>query len=282
MKLDQMRATADEITEKRFHRKPGILVTGGTGFLGSHLAVRLLQSGYRVYLLVRGRGKVTAIQRVQRLFEWFGVDPGDLKLIVIEGHLDHPQLGLGAAALDSLAGAVEEIVHCASDTSFSERKRPRVVKTNVCNFQNLLHFASKSRCYFIHHISTAYVAGKNGSLCPENFVERGGFTNVYEETKQQAEKLARRTCAENGIRLNIYRPSIVYGHSRTGKTFRFNALYYPVRTLLFLRNLYERDIRESGGGRADAMGARMDADGNVYLPIRIESACAGINLIHRL
>ena len=111
-------------------------------------------------------------------------------------------------------------------------------------------------------------------------VETEQFNNIYEETKYRAERYVSEICREEGIRINIYRPSIVYGHSRNGKSIRFNALYYPVKTLLFLREIYERDIQERGGKQADKMGVRAGDGTSMYLPIRVEKKeGGGINLI---
>jgi len=53
-----------------------------------------------------------------------------------------------------------------------------------------------------------------------------------------------------------------------------------VRTALFLKNLYETDIRERGGRRAAEMGVRIETDGWVFMPIRITvQDGAGINIV---
>ena len=87
-------------------------------------------------------------------------------------------------------------------------------------------------------------------------------------------------CGGAGMRWSIYRPSIVYGDSRTGRSLLFNALYYPVRTALFIKDLYEKDILERGGRKAVEMGVRVEPDGRIRLPLRIEAPReGGINLI---
>jgi nucleoside-diphosphate-sugar epimerase len=265
----------------RERRSSRILITGATGFLGSHLAVELLRKGYEVLILARPMKNVEAGERINRLLDWFGVDRRRLgRLHVIEGHLEDPSLGLGPQTLAALSSEVDEIVHCASATSFSERRRLSVEKANVANMKNILAFASGSRCGFFHYISTAYAAGKVVGSCPEELVETRDFTNVYEETKHIAERLACHCCQEEGIRLNIYRPSIVYGNSRNGKTFRFNAVYHPLRTVCLFKEVFEKDIRESGGKRARALGISIDGEGNLHLPIRVEALeGGGINLI---
>lgn len=174
---------------------------------------------------------------------------------IVSGDLNCSDLGLCPTDYHQLASSVDEIIHCASDTSFSERKRPQIEKANVENLHHLLDFAAKSSCCFFHFISTAYVAGKKRGSCPEALVETQRFFNVYEETKYRAEKTAAKRCSKEGMRLNIYRPSIVYGNSRTGKTLRFNAMYYPVKMLVFFKKSVSQKYR-----RTDIERRRKDGD----------------------
>ncbi|OGP81923.1 MAG: hypothetical protein A2Z08_08220 [Deltaproteobacteria bacterium RBG_16_54_11] len=256
-------------------------MTGGTGFLGSHIASELLRQGYRVLLLVRPNSQVSAHARVEQLLTWFGISPKDKRrLKVIEARMDQPDLGLTQERYADLTNTIDEIIHCASNTSFSERKRTEVERANIEGLQHILDLAARSKCYFFHHLSTAYVAGKKSGPCREEFVETTSFTNVYEETKYYGERILFEKCDDEGIRLNVYRPSIVYGSAEDGRSLRFTALYYPLRTILFLKNLFMKDIEESGGKRAQQMGVKMGTDGSLHLPIRIEAGNGnGINLV---
>jgi len=174
----------------------------------------------------------------------------------------------------------DEIIHCASNTAFSARKKAEVEAVNVDGMSHVLDCARASGAYFFHHVSTAFVAGKTSGTCFEAPGTPREFCNVYEETKWRGERMAMAACQAAGLRLTIYRPSIVYGDSRTGRSLLFNAVYYPVRTALFMRDLYEADIRERGGKKAGEMGVRIEADGAIRLPFRIEVASqGGINLI---
>jgi nucleoside-diphosphate-sugar epimerase len=276
-----IRTDSETIKERRRNRASTFLLTGGTGFLGSHIAAAMLSRGYRLIMLARPYEKQIAAERVARLFRWLGVEKAPAEqLQVMEACLDRPGFGLKKELYGALIRHVDEIIHCASNTSFSERKRKEVEATNLGSLQHLLDFAAESRCCFFHHMSTAYVAGRKKGSCPEEFVQTETFNNVYEETKFKGEQMITGLCQDQGIRLTLYRPSIVYGDSKTGKTLRFNALYYPVRTVRFFKNLFEKDLKEKGGQRAGAMGVRINAHGSVHLPIRIEAEKGGgINLV---
>jgi nucleoside-diphosphate-sugar epimerase len=257
-----------------------ILITGGTGFLGSHLAARLIEQGNEVIFLARSKKGFPAAERVGRLLDWHGIEPGQKNNVrVIEGQIENADLGLTPDAA-ALLKEVEEIVHCASNTSFAERKRKEVEAVNVAGLGHVLDLAELCPYARFHLVSTAYAAGIRGGSCPEELANPPAFTNVYEETKCRAERLARERCVAAGIPLSVYRPSIVYGHSRSGRSLLFNALYYPVRTALFLRNLCETDIRERGGRRAAELGVYLDGDGWTVMPIRIEvEEGSGVNLV---
>jgi len=143
-----------------------------------------------------------------------------------------------------------------------------------------LAVSPNSKCYYFHHVSTVYVAGKRTGTFEETLVETKTFHNVYEETKYRGERYVMETFLKEGIRVNIYRPSIVYGNSKTGRSTRFNAVYYPIKMALFLKDTYQKDITHRGGEKARQMGVRVEKDGAVYLPIRMENENGGaINLI---
>lgn len=279
--MSRARASREVIEKRRAERSVRFLLTGGTGFLGSHVAVELLKRGYRVTLLARPAGGLTAEGRVRRLLDWFGLPDAERRgLRVVEGDITRPELGMEPAVFLQLARDTHEIIHCASNTSFSERKRSEVEAVNADGLSHILALARAGEASFFHHVSTAFVAGQAAGPCPEAPAAARAFHNVYEETKWRGEALATETCGRAGIGLSIYRPSIVYGDSRTGRSLLFNAVYFPVRAAIFLKETFEKDIRERGGRRAAEMGVRIEPDGTTRIPLRVESAGrGGINLI---
>jgi nucleoside-diphosphate-sugar epimerase len=276
-----VRISTENLGKNRRARNSHILISGGTGFLGSHIAARLLDAGFKITILARTSRETDADERVRRIMDWHGISNNARKrLRVVPWDLLDRDIGMGLDERIRLQAEADEIIHCASETSFAERKRAQVENVNLGGIEKMLDFAAAGRCHSFHYLSTAYVAGRQTGMCPESLSTAREFHNVYEETKCSAEKIVWKRCCEKGIRSVLYRPSIVYGHSITGRSLLFNALYYPVRAAVFLRDIYMRDIYEQGGKRAQAAGVKISPDGNIlHFPLRVKADGPGIDLI---
>lgn len=76
------------------------------------------------------------------------------------------------------------------------------------------------------YISTAYVSGFREDIIYENDpLPAALFANSYERAKPEAETQVRTHMAF--LPISIFRPSIIIGDSKTGKTMLFNAVYTP-------------------------------------------------------
>jgi alcohol-forming fatty acyl-CoA reductase len=152
-----------------------ILLTGGTGFLGTALVEKILRSlpdlG-RLYLIVRpSRGKSVA-ERFEKdvlgaaAFRGLREKLGDdfekrvsEKVRVLEGDVHAPSLGLGEDELSELSREVDVVIHSAASVIF-DAPLDAAVDSNVRGTLGLLKLARgwEKRPLFMH-ISTAYVAG---------------------------------------------------------------------------------------------------------------------------
>jgi nucleoside-diphosphate-sugar epimerase len=150
----------------------------------------------------------------------------------------------------------------------------------VENLNEIMNFAEQSRTSYFHLVSSAYAAGTDSRECPEALVNSAHFNNVYEESKAQAEEIVSARCRKEKLSYTIIRPSIVYGDSLTGKSLRFNALYFPVRSLQSIRDIYLDEIKNHQGIKAAECCIHLDEKGVLHLPIRIFIPHEGkINLI---
>lgn len=256
------------------------VLTGATGFLGSHLLAALLERGDRVVVLGRRSDAASLATRIEQLLEWFGLQALSNRVETAEVDFMQPLCGLAPDRYRALCARRGRIIHCASDTSFSEQHRRQSIATNVESLVQLIEFARSSNAPWFHYVSTAYAAGTAVSFCPEAPVTAATFVNVYEETKARAEREVAARCRLQGIPFTIIRPSIVYGDSRSGRANRFNALYVHVKALDCIREIYRKDIHEHGGRKATECGISLDDQGVLHLPLRVAVAQRGhVNLI---
>jgi nucleoside-diphosphate-sugar epimerase len=259
---------------------PVIALTGATGFLGSHLMAQLLRRGKRLIILGRSTKEEPLPERIARLLRWFGMEAPAGKLETVEIDFSLPDMGIPEATHHRLSAMTGQIIHCASDTNFSERKRELVFAANVHSLGGILEFAAHGHAKAFHYISTAYVAGISDAVCRETLPRASAFVNVYEESKARAEAIIASFCGKNSIPLTIIRPSIVYGDSRTGRSLKFNALYFPIKTVQYIKDIYLNDIRNNGGKKAQKSGIFIDDEGYLHLPLRVYLPQTGsINLI---
>src|SRR5262245_41496639 len=135
-----------------------ILVTGATGFLGSHLAARLLGQGHHVTALARGSKAASARSRVEQVLREVGVAQFD-NLDVVEGDIALPGLGLNPAAKRQIVSATDEVWHCAASLSFEQEDREQIFRMNVDGTRHVLDLVKQTSSRRLQHVSTAYIAG---------------------------------------------------------------------------------------------------------------------------
>jgi nucleoside-diphosphate-sugar epimerase len=260
------------------HKK--YFLTGATGFLGSHIMAGLLLTGKGIVIAGRASSGESLRERIRRLLKWFGIIRLEPLLEYYETDFLKSRLGVRENEYRNLCNRDFSIIHCASDTSFAEKNRARVIRSNVESLTEILNFAHESRTHCFHFISTAYAVGADRIECPEAQINTSRFTNVYEESKARAESIVSGRCGEVEIPYTIIRPSIVYGNSVTGRSLKFNALYYPIRSLQIIRDIYLEDIRNNNGIKSAECGVYISNQGALHLPIKIFIPNEGrINLI---
>ena len=221
---------------------PATFLTGTTGFIGSEILRRLLQgdSSRHIYALVRARDEHEAARRGRQvLFKLFmddvaATDEGKRRVRWITGDLASAGLGLGRADREEVVAECDEVIHAAASTnwdlSFEEAEAVNVA--GVLGIADLAaDLARGGRPSRLVHISTAYVAGRrDGPVAPADLPGAGGpFNNTYEATKAKAERILRERMSDFPI--TVVRPSIVVGDSRTGRTFNFNVIYFPLKLM---------------------------------------------------
>jgi nucleoside-diphosphate-sugar epimerase len=246
------------------------LVTGATGFVGSHLTNRLLADGNRVTVLARGSRTSPARERILDVLSEvsdsdFRRSPGVNRLTVLGGDISKPGLGIDNEVLRMAVETIDETWHCAASLSFAEEERDEIFRMNVDGARHVLEVVKRTPRRRLHHVSTAYVAGMQ-DIGLESTIDVGQkFRNPYEESKCQAERLVEEARLQGTIVPTVYRPSVVIGDSRTGRVTHFHGVY------AFIRGLW------STLGR---MRRKNPAKGTIQLPLRVPgSADSTLNFV---
>lgn len=256
------------------------VLTGATGFLGSHLMAALLERGDRVIVLGRNSPEASLAARIDTLLEWFDLRTRRGQVETAEVDFLKPLCGLDPQKYSALSNKAGPFIHCASDTRFSEQNRTESTAANVDSLEQICEFAKNSSAPWFHYISTAYAVGISSQNYPEAPVGSETFANVYEETKARAEKEVAARCKMHFMPFTIIRPSIVYGDSRSGRANRFNALYNHVKSLHYIKDIYLNDIHNHGGRRSEECGIYEDSKGILHIPLKVVTSNSGhINLI---
>jgi nucleoside-diphosphate-sugar epimerase len=239
------------------------LVTGVTGFLGSHLAREFLARGHRVVAFVKARpGAPAPRQRALEVLASVAELRGDeaKQLEVIEADITESAHSL-LRRLGTLAGDIDEIWHCAVVFKFQERDRDEAFALNVEGTRNLLKLAlaiGSEQMPRFFHVSTAYVCGKQGGIVSETLHEGQQFHNCYESSKSEAERLVLDYHTVHGLDGVVLRPSIIVGDSRTGAAGESNTGYYGVLLAIYrLRNSLDANL----GGRLSGRDMNLRVEG---------------------
>jgi nucleoside-diphosphate-sugar epimerase len=167
---------------------------------------------------------------------------------------------------------VRAVVHAAASTRFDlELEEAR--RINVAAARNVLAFARDAGAH-LHHVSTAYVAGdRAGIFGVRDSDARPEFHNAYEASKWEAEQLVRDAARE--LRTTVYRPSIIVGDSRTGRTPHFRVLYDPFKWVIYGKTSL---LPCRPGVRIDAVPVDYVCDALVALGARPEAVGATYSL----
>src|SRR3989344_1499826 len=220
-----------------------VLLTGGTGFIGSFLGLRLLEEGYYIFFLVRKAEKDSRSRVLERLskISYLTARKYENAWEIVEGDTSLPFFGIDKAKLNELKNKVNKIFHCAALLSFDPRNKDKAHKINIEGAKNATELASLFNAE-LHYLSTAYIAGnRTGEIKEDEFDEGQSFRNVYEKTKFEAEKVVRDWRDNKNGRAVIYRPSIVIGDSKTGLTFSFSGYYMVAKFFWSISEFFRRE-----------------------------------------
>ena len=173
-----------------------ILVTGGAGFIGSHLIDRLMNDGHEVICLDN-----FYTGKKHNLLQW----------------LDNPNFELIRHDItESIRLEVDQVYHlaCPASPVHYQYNPIKTVKTNVIGTLNMLGLAKRVKARFLL-ASTSEVYG-DPEIHPQTEDYRGsvnpiGIRSCYDEGKRMAETLAFDYYRENRVEIRVARIFNTYG-----------------------------------------------------------------------
>jgi nucleoside-diphosphate-sugar epimerase len=170
------------------------LITGATGFIGGHLAQRLVQEGHQVRCLVRTSSDTSLLDRLD-----VEIAVGDLT---------------SARSLARAAEGCRYVFHCGalvSDWATAEE----IARINVEGTLNLLEACVDASVQRFIHFSTTDIYGYPGGAAIDETHAATRFRNWYAQTKLAAEAEVRRVEKAHALDAVILRPATVYGPRST-------------------------------------------------------------------
>jgi len=189
-----------------------VLVTGGTGFLGSYIIKELIEKGYSVRAIRRNNNLPAYISNeILSRAEW------------IEGNV------LDVVALQDAMENVDIVIHSAGVVSFVKRDRKRMYQVNVEGTANVVNMALEKNVKKLIHISSVAALGRkdNGThVNEEKKWEENKMNTHYAKSKRNAELEVWRGISE-GLNAVILNPSTVigYGNWNIGSCAIFKNIY---------------------------------------------------------
>lgn len=196
-----------------------ILVTGGTGLVGSHLLYHLLLNNSQVRAIHMKSSDLTAVKNV---FSYYSSQNESLfnKIQWVEADLNN------IPALEFAFQDVTQVYHCAAMISFSSRDYQKMRRVNIEGTTNIVNLCIANQIKKLCFVSSiaAIENGNDGDLINES----DNWTNTsdksgYAITKYGAEMEVWRGSQE-GVDVIIVNPGVILGsgfwHKGTGNLFR--------------------------------------------------------------
>jgi len=183
-----------------------ILVTGGTGLLGSHLLFDLVNSGGNVRAIKRVS---SSIELTRKIFSYYSDESENLlsKIEWVDGDV------LDVFSLEEAMKNVEDIYHCAAVVSFNPKEKQNILSVNIDGTTNIVNVALKNNIRKFCHVSSIASLGsvdKNETIDESNFWKTSKQNSAYSVSKYAAEREVWRGIAE-GLNAVIVNPSVIVG-----------------------------------------------------------------------
>src|SRR2546422_4888556 len=140
-------------------------ITGATGFIGGHVARRLVETGWQVTALARSPERGATLR--------------ELGVTLVPGDVTEP------SSLSGPSAKADAVFHVAAWYQLGATDRTRMFQANVKGTENVLAAAAEAGVPKVVYCSSVAVLGihEPGEIPDETRRHSGRFSSLYEETK---------------------------------------------------------------------------------------------------
>lgn len=185
-----------------------ILVTGGTGLVGSHLLLDLTRSGESPRAIYRSRESITTVKKV------FSYNLSEAEAETFFSRIDWIQADITEVpSLNKAFSEVTEVYHCAALVSFDPSKDSQLRKTNIEGTANVVNFCIKEqvkKLCFVSSIATLDKKPGKNTITENSHWNKELDHTMYAITKYGAEMEIWRASQE-GVPVVIVNPGVIIG-----------------------------------------------------------------------
>ncbi|MFW5707711.1 MAG: NAD-dependent epimerase/dehydratase family protein [Bacteroidota bacterium] len=184
-----------------------ILLTGGTGLVGSHLLYELTSQGRKVRAI---RRKESNMDILGMLFQWYNPQNYTRQLELIEW-IDGDLSDIFSLR-DALKG-VEQVFHCAAVVSFVPSERPVMLKINIEGTANMVNACLMEGVKRFCHCSSIAAVGRpdKGTWVDESLIWKTSRKNSYYSISKFGSEREVWRGSEEGLDVVIVNPSVIIG-----------------------------------------------------------------------
>lgn len=176
-----------------------ILVTGGTGFLGSTLIQLLIDDGHAVIATKRRESHIPDNFKSSSLIEWIDADITDY------------------FALSDIFERIDQVYHCAAKISYQKEDALPMLRINIEGTRHIVNLCLQYKTRLVH-VSSIAALGTNKLGLPvseSDKWEQDPYISNYALSKYESELEVWRGITE-GLSAIIVNPSVIMG-TTTGK-----------------------------------------------------------------
>lgn len=189
-----------------------ILVTGGTGLVGTHLIYELLKKGEKVRAI---RRKSSKTEKLKKVISYYQDNANDLLKNLEWVYADI----LDIASLEEAMEGVDRIFHSAAIISFNPSEHKKMIENNTRGTANLVNAALDKNIKKLCHVSSIAAVGRDNTKDLVTEDEQWTYSkkqSAYAISKHESEREVWRGIAE-GLDAVIVNPSIIFGPGHWGE-----------------------------------------------------------------